>query len=76
MQSPINLPSTTNILREHGPSLYLRGVGVKYWDNSIVIVQREMHWGTARAHTFLNSSLLENEGLLEILLGAGSKLDY
>ena len=32
---------------------YLRGVEVKYWDNSIVIGEMEMYWGTAGARPSL-----------------------
>ena len=32
---------------------YLRGVKVKYWDNSIVIGEIEMYWGTAGARPSL-----------------------
>jgi len=55
-------------LREHETSLYLRGVRVKYRNNSRVIGEREMYWKTAGAHPFPDSrSLLGNEGLLEML---------
>jgi len=68
LQSLSNLVPITNILEEHEPSLYLRGVKVKYWNNPIVIEERDIYWRTAGAHFFSNSkSLLENEGLLEML---------
>jgi len=68
LESPIIFSQYNNILGEHEPSLYLRRVGVKYWDNPIVIGEREMYWRTTGAHPFPNSgSLLGNGRPLKML---------
>jgi len=51
LQSPNTYPDTINILGEYGLFLYLREVGVKYWDNPIIIVKKEMYWELLK-HTF------------------------
>ena len=61
-------PNTTNILGEPNFSLYLRGVGMKYWDIPILIGERERFWGTAGVYLLHNiDSLLRKRRLLEML---------
>jgi len=50
LQSPNNLVPIQQHIGKALALLYLRGVGVKYWDNLIVIGEREMYWRTAGAH--------------------------
>ena len=52
LQSLNICPSNISRLVEYEPSLYLREVGVKYWDNSIVIWKKNIE--ELVEHTFFS----------------------